>query len=587
MNAIAWVKRVLATERTDDPAAPETRAITAKRYGAAVLLTAFAMITSRWVSDRMETPSFLPFAATVALAAWYGGRGPSVLASVLSVLVIDYDFLPPLGALELNHSEQLVHSAVFLVVALTLSSTTESLRAARRDAQLRAAELEAVNKQLELQIEEVQTLSEELQESNDYLQTSRDEAERLAARATRLRDVTAALSEAQTTADVTAVVLGQGREMMQAARAILTRVEGSRLAILGAVGYDPSLVETLTVDEDAPLPEALRRRVPVWITSVDDFRERFPRAFTRFGFPSDTRSHAAIPLIHRGELVAGLSMSFVAATAFGATDQAFTLLFAQSAADALFRARRFDEEQNSRRAAETLARTREEVLGVVAHDLRNPLNLIGSSAELLLELNPDPARRQQLLGVTRRAVTQMNRLIGDLLDTVRLQAGRLALDLDNVPVATIVQQADETFRPLAEEKQIKLEVDAAPADLRVRADSGRTMQVIGNLLGNALKFTRPGGNVALHVAPDGDGVVFRVADNGPGLAPEAVQHVFDRFWQARSTDHRGVGLGLAIAKGIVEAHHGRIWVDSEVGVGTTFSFTLPTAPPADSVSRAD
>jgi signal transduction histidine kinase len=473
---------------------------------------------------------------------------------------------------------------VFLVVALTLSSTTESLRAARREARARAAELERVNSELEEQIEEVRMLSEELQESNDYLQTARDEAERLATRATRLRDVTAALSEAQTTADVTGVVLGAGREMMEASRAVLARVEGERLVILGAVGHDRHRLDALSVNDDVPLTEALRTRQPVRIRSADEFRARYPQAFARFGYPSDTDSLVAVPLTHRGELVASLTLSFAATAAFGATEEAFVLLFAQSAADALSRARRFDEEQASRRAAEALARTREEVLGVVAHDLRNPLNVIGSSAEILLDLNPDPARRTQLLGITRRAVTQMNRLIGDLLDTVRLQAGPLSLELEDVPVAAIVQQADETFRPVAEEKHIAFEVDRAPADLRVRADTGRALQLIGNLLGNAMKFTRPGGNVALRIQPDGDGVVFRIADSGPGLTPDAAQHVFDRFWQGRSSDRRGVGLGLAIAKGIVEAHHGKIWVDSEPGVGTTFSFTLPTA---SSPRRAD
>ena len=239
--------------------------------------------------------------------------------------------------------------------------------------------------------------------------------------------------------------------------------------------------------------------------------------------------------------------------------------------------RSYDSERERRQVAELLAQTREEVLGVVAHDLRNPLNLIITSTDMLLQDNLDAPRRTEMLGVTMRAGKHMNRLIGDLLDTVRLQAGKFALDLENIPVQEIFQQADETFRPLAAKRHIKLSIIAPENGVAVRADPLRVSQAVGNIVGNAIKFTPDDGSVTVRSAANGNHVSIQISDTGPGIAPKDIGHLFDNFWQARSNDHRGVGLGLAIAKGVVEAHGGKIWCDSTLGRGSTFSFTLPRA----------
>jgi signal transduction histidine kinase len=284
-----------------------------------------------------------------------------------------------------------------------------------------------------------------------------------------------------------------------------------------------------------------------------------------------------MPLIHADETVGGLALSFTQDRAFGATDRAFTLLLAQATAAALHRAWSYDAERQKRRDAELLARAREEVLGIVAHDLRNPLNLIGGITQLLLEEDLAAARRMPLLGIMTRAVRQMNRLIGDLLDTVRLQAGRLSLDLEDVLVDEIVRQARDAFRPTALARQIRLETVAPDTATVVHADPLRVAQIVGNLVGNALKFTPEQGRVLLRAAPQAEQVVFQIVDSGPGIPPAQMEHLFDKFWQARQGDRRGVGLGLAIAKGLVEAHGGTMSVESTVGTGSTFSFTLPAA----------
>jgi signal transduction histidine kinase len=239
--------------------------------------------------------------------------------------------------------------------------------------------------------------------------------------------------------------------------------------------------------------------------------------------------------------------------------------------------RSYDAEREKRHVAELLSQAREEVLGVVAHDLRNPLNTIITSTDLLLQEKLDPARRTELLEVALRTGKQMNRLIGDLLDTVRMHAGKFTLDIEDVTAASIFNQAEETFKPIAEKRGICLEAIPPERDVAVRADPFRVSQIVGNIVGNALKFTPPHGKVTMRADANDNHVAIHISDTGPGISPDDIAHLFDDFWQARRNDHRGVGLGLAIAKGVVEAHGGRIWCESTLGSGSTFSFTLPRA----------
>ena len=220
---------------------------------------------------------------------------------------------------------------------------------------------------------------------------------------------------------------------------------------------------------------------------------------------------------------------------------------------------------------------REEVLKIVSHDLRNPLNTISMSAGLMLEV--EVARDQQVkqLSMIKRAGERMNRMIQDLLDAAKIEAGRLGIEPRPMEIAAVVTEALEMLRPIAAEKSVRLDValvDGLPA---LTADSGRVLQVLSNLVGNAIKFTPAGGRVTMRVEKLAGNVRFCVADTGPGIPREQLPHIFGRFWQADRSDRRGIGLGLAIAKGIVEAHGGRIDVESRVGEGTSFYFTLAAA----------
>jgi signal transduction histidine kinase len=293
---------------------------------------------------------------------------------------------------------------------------------------------------------------------------------------------------------------------------------------------------------------------------------------------ADMQTYLATPLVHAGETVGSIALHFKEAGAVGASDRTFTLLLAQAAATALHRARTYDAELEKRRHAELLAHAREDVLGVVAHDLRNPLNTVSMAASLMLENTPmDRPQERRQVEIVRRAADRMNRMIQDLLDVKRLETGRLGIEPRSEPAAALIYDTLDMLRPLAASSTILLESNVAENLPPVLADAARIQQVLSNLVGNAVKFTPREGRITVCADRIDGEVRFAVIDTGPGIPAEQLPHIFGRFWQARSTDRRGIGLGLAIAKGIVEAHRGRIWVESSVGLGSTFYFTLPVA----------
>jgi len=524
-------------------------------YSLAVVSTLLAHAVTVGFRSDWPTPSYMFFIPAVAVSAWFGGLGPSILAMAMSLALIRINFLGP-GWIGPGPAHGALAAAVFLVVGVTITVTMEALRRSRAVADSRSSDLERLNADIT----------------------------RSAARASKLVDVTTALSEANSVDDVAAVVLTKGLAVVEAARGVLVSLEGDRLKLLGTRGMSPALeaqLATITLDTEVPVVQALRKGGMISIESAAEFRDKYAAVIQGFEELADMQTYLATPLVHAGETVGSIALHFREAAAVGASDRTFTLLLAQAAATALHRARTYDEELEKRRHAEMVAKTREDVLGVVAHDLRNPLNLIQMTVELIIDEELPIERRKEMLDIALRAAKQMNRLIDDLLDTVRLQAGRISLAVEEVSVKTILQQAEETFRPIADRRHVHFEAELQDGAI-VRADPTRVSQIVGNLVGNALKFTPEQGSVKLRATPDDKQVVFQVVDDGPGIPPDNVSHLFDSFWQARKSDRRGVGLGLAIAKGLVEAHGGKIWVDSKVDHGSTFSFSLPAANmPAD------
>jgi signal transduction histidine kinase len=242
------------------------------------------------------------------------------------------------------------------------------------------------------------------------------------------------------------------------------------------------------------------------------------------------------------------------------------------------RARLLEREQAARSAAEAAVRARDEVLRIVAHDLGNSLSAVKIHA-LVLERSLSSGGAGEDAGLRVAAIRdltgQMDRLRQDLLDVAAIEAGRLRVEPLPVQLAEVLEEGVAALADAGAAAGVALQLQAPPGLPRVLADRERVLQVLANLAGNAVKFTPAGGSVTVSARAEGSGVRVAVSDSGAGISADDLPHVFDRFWQARSTRRAGAGLGLAIARGIVEAHGGEIRAESELGRGSTFSFTLP------------
>ena len=293
------------------------------------------------------------------------------------------------------------------------------------------------------------------------------------------------------------------------------------------------------------------------------------------------QSGIAVPLVARGRTLGVLRFATCrGGRRYGPDDVRLTEELARRVALAIDNARLYDQAQSALAA-------RERVLRVVSHDLRNPLSAVLAHADILLAAPdaPEEARRQWA-GTIRGAAGQMARMIGDLLDASQLEDGRLSVEPGVHAPRPLAVEAVQMLRPLAAERDLRLSHDA-PDDLpAVRADRERILQVLSNLLGNAIRFTPPGGAVTLSVrAADGE-VRFTVADTGPGIAADEAERIFEPFWRGADAARDGLGLGLSIARGLVEAHGGRIWAEGAPGGGAALHFTLPAAVPAASSAAA-
>lgn len=235
-----------------------------------------------------------------------------------------------------------------------------------------------------------------------------------------------------------------------------------------------------------------------------------------------------------------------------------------------------------RRAEEALhaaVRARDDLLAVVSHDLRSPVATVRLSAEALAQHPRDDDRRRgrKQIDAILRATDRMSRLIDDLLQAALIEAGTFSVTLGREAPRALVDEALHAIEPVAAKRSVQVGA-ALPSTLpEIRCDRQRVIQVLLNLLGNAVKFSPSGGTVRVDAVPEAGALRFAVSDQGPGIAAASLPHVFDRYWKRTLDGQEGAGLGLYIARGIIDAHGGRIWVESQVGVGTTFYFTLPLA----------
>jgi len=288
-------------------------------------------------------------------------------------------------------------------------------------------------------------------------------------------------------------------------------------------------------------------------------------------------SYMAVPMVARGRTLGAILFAVTAESGrrYGRRDLELATDVGRRAGYAIDHALLY-------RTAEGAARAREELMAMVAHDLKNPLNTIQLAVRVLLEDGrvPDDAAHQlerHALAAVQRAADRMYRLIHDLLDLARADAGRLWIRPAPTDAEELLREAVDAHCSIAAAKSITLEATADGSLPSVLADRERIAQVFSNLIGNALKFTPSGGRVSVRGRRATPGVRFAVEDTGPGMRPDEQAHVFDRFWQAAKASALGTGLGLSIAKAIVEGHGGSIGVESTPGLGSVFEFSLPAA----------
>jgi signal transduction histidine kinase len=230
--------------------------------------------------------------------------------------------------------------------------------------------------------------------------------------------------------------------------------------------------------------------------------------------------------------------------------------------------------------AQNAIQLREQVLAIVSHDLRNQLGVIAMGADLLgLKMSAlnDTLDVKKPIETIRRTAGTMQHLLGDLLDMASIQAGRLSVEPQPAAIKAILVESDENHQPMACARDVHLVLDAPVDGVQVRCDRGRILQVLANLLGNAIKFCQPGDSITLRAEERGSDVLIAVRDTGPGIASEELHTLFEPYRTITRHERTGTGLGLFIVKGIVERHRGRVWVESAMGAGTTFFFTLPRA----------
>jgi len=354
--------------------------------------------------------------------------------------------------------------------------------------------------------------------------------------------------------------------------ALVDGVELRRLTVVTPDKRRSEIAETFLLDEapDAGIGKVLKTGEPELVPLVTDAYLRaaaFSEAHYEAARALAPKSILIVPLKAQGETVGAMTLAMTTPERrFDAAAVDLATHLADRAAIAIEHAR-------IHQATVAAKQLRDEMLGIVSHDLRNPLNSIGLVAQVLLRKNPgDP----ELLSI-RQSVARADRLIQDLLTTARIDACSLPVDRRAEPVRPIVDEIVAVHRPIAEDKSVVFDVAVEAEHPDAYVDRHRIAQVLSNLVSNAIKFTPCGGRVALRVTSTADTCRITVSDTGEGIAKEHLAHIFDRFWQGAHAHRAGAGLGLSIVKGIVAAHDGEIHVESELGKGTTFTVILPNA----------
>lgn len=435
---------------------------------------------------------------------------------------------------------------------------------------LESRRLMAENRRL---VQDLQSANEELRRHEEVLTEKVDVATRNIRTLYEIgKDVNASLDVNNTLN----FIVSQAAILTGARMGLLFRGGENSGQFIAVVGSGPA--KQLTGSASVRIGRGIIGRLVETLTPVRAETEDPQILGERFISDLNVRSLLAVPLLHKGRLVGVLTMMEKEKGTFTGEDESLLESFASQAALALANAELYE-------TARELDRMKSEFVAVVSHEVRTPLTAIQGSLELVLdsryfEMND---KMRELLSICQTNVERLRVLINDILEFSKLDANRLSLSFTELSVAEVAQEVITSMESIAEPKSIQLRMDAAEDLPEIHADRVRLGQVFTNLVGNALKFTPRGGQVDLILDHTEDnGILCVVSDTGPGISPDDMGKLFQKFQQLDSSHTRkqgGTGLGLVISKGLVEGHGGRIWVESEVGVGSRFCFSLPIEPP--------
>ncbi len=447
----------------------------------------------------------------------------------------------------------------WLTLVLTLLALTSALLVAGLGRQMRLLAREAMQRRLEAE--------RETNEAQSAREAAEREERRTAFLAAAGQELAKSLDYEQTIATLARLIVPNLAEMC-----VVDMAEEEGVLRRAAVAHrNPEDEATFAADVGIALREVPEALVRIMQTGEPALVGSSSALYSYITGHDDGAGRTLIflPLVSRGQTIGVAAAISTVNNPFTPADVSLFSELAGRASLSIDNARLYLESQQAVRA-------REEVLAIVSHDLRNPLSAVILGASMLQMSTTLADEDREQLETIEASAKRMNRLIADLLDVTRLEGGkRLPIEPASVHAAKLLREAEDLFRAQAAVASVTIEYQVEDNLPPVYADHHRVMQVLSNLIGNSLKFTPPAGRITVSANRQDGMVRFRIADTGPGIPHEHLSDIFSPYWQAKRTERLGAGLGLPIAKGIVETHGGRIWVESDQGKGTQFYFTLP------------
>jgi signal transduction histidine kinase len=459
----------------------------------------------------------------------------------------------------------------------------ESRRRALDDTQLANERLQDQALELEQQAEAAQSAALDAEEATARAQSARRSAEESERRAERLQAATEAFTGALSLSEVANLIVEQALAALGAHSGALAAVEPDGTSIRVVAQRGIGLPEGTSTPLGAPFPlcTAIRERRPVLLPSAEELARDYP-GLDALHADNGVRAIAAFPMVIGDRTIGGLLVRFNAPHELSAADRAFMNALSRIAAEAFERARLFDAERHARAAAEGANRAKAAFLASMSHELRTPLQAALGFAQLMRGGVYGPVTEQQSEALERveRSQLHLRRLIDDILDFARLEAGRVRIDVEPVALDDLVPEVVRLVGPDVARKQLRLATKLPSDGQAVLADRQRLLQILLNLVGNAIKFTPAGGRVTVETTVAESRVAIHVRDTGVGIPADRLGAVFEPFVQvddALTRTAEGAGLGLSISRDLARAMGGDVTVDSESGRGSTFTVELPRA----------